>query len=184
MQSCVRWIYHVKRETPVDLDLGMLLIRLALGPMLVVHGLNKVVGAGGISGTTAWFESLGLRPAAVHARVAAVTEIAAGALVTLGLLTSLAVAGYVGLMAVAALTDHRGKGYFVFKGGWEYTLLVAMAALGLAAVGPGSWSLDEAAGLDVSGAAFAAIAAGAGVAVAGLLLATAYRPPAKLVIKT
>jgi uncharacterized membrane protein YphA (DoxX/SURF4 family) len=32
--------------------------------MLVTHGVNKIFGAGGISGTARWFERLGLRPTA------------------------------------------------------------------------------------------------------------------------
>jgi putative oxidoreductase len=160
----------------VDVDLGMLVLRLALGPMLVIHGYNKVAGAGGISGTTRWFEGLGLRPAKVHARMAAATELGAGILVTAGLLTGLAASAFVGLMAVAALTDHRGKGYFVFKGGWEYTLFIAMAAVALAAVGPGAWSLDHAFGLRLSGGLWAVLAAVIGVGAAGGLLAVSYRP--------
>ena len=160
----------------VDLDLGMLLIRLALGPMLVLHGMNKVLGAGGLDGTTRWFEGLGLSPAAVHARVAATAEVGAGLLVLLGLATAVGAAAFVGLMAVAALTDHRGKGYFVFKGGWEYTLLVGVVAIGLAAAGPGRWSLDELFGIDLAGAGWAAGSAALGLAAAALLLATSYRP--------
>lgn len=160
----------------MDLDLGMLLVRLALGPMLVLHGWNKVFGAGGLAGTTRWFASLGLRPARVHARVAAAAEIGAGLLMTLGLFTALAAMAFVGLMLVAAFTDHRGKGYFVFKGGWEYTLLVAMVAVGVAIIGPGRWSLDEALGLDLSGPAWAAVATVGGVVAAVGLMAGCYRP--------
>ncbi|MDR7167345.1 putative oxidoreductase [Nocardia kruczakiae] len=162
----------------MDVDLGLLLIRLALGPMLVLHGWNKIFGPGGLAGTTNWFGSLGLRPAAVHARVAAATEVLAGALMTVGLLTPLACAAFVGLMVVAALTDHRGKGYFVFKGGSEYTILVATVALGVAAAGSGKWSLDHAFDLDLAGAWWAL---GAGVAAglaAGGLLVVSYRPEA------
>lgn len=160
----------------MDLDLGLLVIRLALGPMLVLHGLNKVAGSGGLAGTTGWFESLGLRPAWFHARLAAGTEIVAGLLLALGLLTGLACLAFVGLMAVATLTDHRGKGYFVFQGGWEYTVLVAMVAVGIAATGPGSWSLDAALGWELSGAVWAAVAAVGGVGAALLLLLLARRP--------
>ena len=35
-------------------DLGMLVIRLALGLMLIAHGANKAFGSGGLRGTTAW----------------------------------------------------------------------------------------------------------------------------------
>lgn len=160
----------------MDVDLGMLLVRLALGPMLVVHGCNKVFGAGGLAGTTRWFDALGLRPAWLHARVAAATEIGAGLLATLGLLTAPVAAAVVGLMLVAALTDHRGKGYFVFQGGWEYTLVIAMVALGLTAAGPGRWSLDHAFGLDLAGPAWAGAALVVGAAAALGLVATSYRP--------
>jgi putative oxidoreductase len=162
----------------VDVDLGLLIVRLALGPMLVLHGWNKVFGGGGLEGTTRWFDGIGLRPAWLHARVAAFTEIAAGVAMTLGLLTGLVAAAFVGLMVVAARTDHRGKGYFVFKGGWEYVLLVAVVAVGLAAAGPGDWSLDGLLGLDVSGAWWAVAAAVLGVGAAAGLLATSYRPSA------
>lgn len=157
-----------------ELDVASLVLRLALGPMLVLHGLNKVQG--GLSGTAGWFESLGLRPGWLHARVAAATEIGAGVLVTLGLLTGLSATAYVGLMTVAALTDHRGKGYFIFKGGAEYVVLVAMVAVGLAVVGPGRWSLDSALGLDLAGIGWGAVALVGGLAAAAALLATSYRP--------
>jgi putative oxidoreductase len=61
----------------------------------------------------------------------------------LGLLLPAACAGFVGLMTVAGLTDHRGKGFFVFKGGWEYVVLIAAVAAALAFIGPGRWSLDH-----------------------------------------
>ncbi len=160
----------------MDVDLGILMMRAALGPMLVAHGANKVFGSGGIAGTTRWFEGLGLRPAAVHARVAAATEIAAGLAMLLGLLTAVTASAFVGLMVVAALTDHRGKGYFVFKGGSEYVLLVAAVAIGLAATGPGEWSLDHALGLDLAGPWWALGATSAGLSAAGLLLSTSYQP--------
>ncbi|MFE9924544.1 DoxX family protein [Streptomyces sp. NPDC005774] len=159
-------------------DAGMLVIRLALGPMLVVHGANKVFGPGGLGGTTAWFASLGLRPAWVHARLAAATEIAAGALLALGLLTGPACAAYVSLMLVAALTDHRGKGYFVFKGGYEYVLLIGLVAVGVASVGPGAWSVDNMLGLDLSGGWWPVGVAVAGTCAASGLLAASYRPSA------
>lgn len=160
----------------MNLDLAMALVRLALGPMLTVHGLNKVFGSGGLAGTTRWFAGLGLRPAAWHARAAALTEIAAGALLTLGLFTAVAAAAFVGLMTVAILTDHRGKGFFVFKGGWEYALVVAIVAIAVASAGPGDWSLDALLGLPLAGAGWARLATLVGIASALGLLAACYRP--------
>ena len=163
-------------EAAMDADLGLLVLRLAIGPMLVLHGLNKIFGGGGLAGTAGWFESLGLRPGWMHARTAAFTEIGAGLLVSLGLLTGLCALGFVGLMVVATLTDHRGKGYFVFKGGCEYTVLVAMVAVAVAALGPGSWSLDHALGLDLAGTRWAIIAAVGGLVAALGHLAVFRRP--------
>jgi putative oxidoreductase len=162
-------------SSATDLDLGLLVVRLALGPMLIAHGWNKVFGAGGLTGTAGWFASLGLRPAWLHARLAAGTELGAGVLMALGLLTGLASLACVGLMIVAAFTDHRDKGYFIFKGGWEYVVLVALVSVGLAAAGPGDWSLDNALELDLAGVWWAVLACAGGTLAAAVLLLTFRR---------
>jgi putative oxidoreductase len=160
-----------------DKDFAALALRAAIGPMLVVHGTNKVFGAGGLEGTTGWFEALGLKPAAVHARMAAATEIGAGALIILGAANPLPSAAVVGLMTTAAATDHRGKGFFVFKGGWEYTAVVATTAVALAGLGNGRWSVDGLLGRKSrSGKGAALGAALLGVASAAALLGATYRP--------
>jgi putative oxidoreductase len=125
--------------------------------MLIAHGVNKVFGEGGIAGTARWFESLGFRPAWLHARVAAATEIGAGTLMVLGLLTPLSCTAFVGLMVVATFTDHRGKGFFIFRGGWEYTGLIGLTAVCVAALGPGGWSIDSAVGWRLFGLPWAGV---------------------------
>jgi len=158
-------------------DFASLILRAALGPMLVAHGSNKVFGSGGLEGTTRWFDSLGLQPAHVHARMAAATEIGSGVLITLGAGNPLPSAAVVGLMTTAAATDHRGKGFFVFKGGWEYTGVVAAAATALAGLGNGRWSVDRLLRRNPrSGVGTALGAAVFGVAAAAALLAATYRP--------
>lgn len=156
-----------------------LLLRLAIGPMLVAHGYNKVFGQGGLEGTTGWFDALGLKPAHVHARLAAATEIGAGSLITLGAASPLPAAAAIGLMTTAARTDHKGKGFFVFKGGWEYTAVIGGVAAAMAALGPGRYSVDGLLRRQRSGLrwALAAILLGVGNSVA--LLATSYRPDEK-----
>jgi putative oxidoreductase len=160
-----------------DRDFAALMLRLAIGPMLIAHGYNKVFGKGGLEGTTRWFQSLGLEPGWVHARMAATTELGAGTLITVGALDPLPSAAVVGLMATAARTDHRGKGFFVFKGGWEYTAFIAAAATALAALGSGRWSVDRLIGRKPrSGVRVALFAAAFGVANSTALLAASYRP--------
>jgi putative oxidoreductase len=166
-----------RRRTP-GADAAALLLRLTLGPMLAYHGYNKIAGEGGLEGTTGWFDSLGLQPAHVHARLAAATEIASGVGFTLGVFMPAPAAATIGLMTVAARTDHKGKGFFVFKGGWEYTGVVSGAALALAALGPGRWSLDAALGANRRGLRWAFVAAALGAGGALGLLKTSYRPNA------
>ena len=160
-----------------DRDFAALVLRLATGPMVIAHGYNKVFGKGGLEGTSRWFEGLGLRPGWVHARLAAATELGAGTLITLGALDPLPGAAIVGLMITATRTDHRGKGFFIFKGGWEYTAFVAATTTALASLGSGRWSVDRLLGRKPrTGAKVALLAAAFGVANSTALLAAAYRP--------
>jgi putative oxidoreductase len=171
----------MKRDAspPVPVNGAALLLRLTIGPMLFAHGYNKVFGKGGLAGTTGWFDALGLKPAKVHARMAAATELGAGTLLTLGAASPLPAAAAIGLMATAARTDHRDKGFFVFKGGWEYTGIVAMMAAVIAALGPGRYSVDALLGRSRRGLRWALIATVFGVGSSAALLATSYHPEKK-----
>jgi putative oxidoreductase len=164
-------------KTPVDT--AALILRLTIGPMLFTHGYNKVFGKGGLKGTTGWFASLGLKPAWVHARMAAATEMGAGTLITVGAASPVPAAAAIGLMATAARTDHKGKGFFVFKGGWEYTGVVAAVAAVMAAIGPGRFSVDAIRGRNRTGLRWGILAALIGLASAAGLLAATYRPDPK-----
>jgi putative oxidoreductase len=48
----------------------------------------------------------------------------------------------VALMLVAAWTVHRRNGFFIVKEGWEYNLILAVAAVAIAGLGAGKLSLD------------------------------------------
>ena len=157
-------------------DVGALILRLTIGPMMIAHGSNKVFGPDGLDGTARYFDFLGLQPAHVHARVAAATEIGTGALLTVGSMTPLASAGVIGIMAVASATDHKGKGFFVFKGGWEYVAFVGASAAALSALGPGRYSFDGARGKGRGGLGRALFSAAVGVAAAVGMLAVSRKP--------
>jgi len=161
-------------------NFALLLIRVCLGLTMFAHGYNKFFGGGRIPGTAGWFDSIGMRPGKVHALMAASTEVGAGLMFAAGLLTPLAAAAFVGLHIVAAWTVHRHSGFFIVKSGWEYNMVLAVAAVAVAGVGPGQWSLDDALGLadDLSGWTGLAIAAGVGTVSGVGLLAAFFRPPA------
>jgi putative oxidoreductase len=124
-------------------DAGLLVLRLVLGLTLAAHGLNKFFGGGRIPGTARWFESIGMKPGKFHATVAASTEVSAGLGLAAGLLTPIPAAGFVSLMLVAAWTVHRSNGFFIVKEGWEYNLVLAGAAVAVATLGAGKYSLDR-----------------------------------------
>ena len=159
---------------------ALLVLRVALGAVLVAHGVNHVVGGGRITGTARWFQGLGMRPGIVHAWLASVTEVVAGLLLVVGLVTPLAAAGLIGVMVVAWVTNHRGNGFFIFRPGegWEYVMVLAACGAAIATLGAGDWSLDAVLGtFDEPSWANLALGAGLGVGGAALLLATSWRPP-------
>ena len=127
-------------------DLGLLALRVALGVVFLGHGAQKAVGAfggPGFEGATGFIGSLGFRPARLWTGLAVGGELAAGALFIVGLLTPLAGLLAIATMLVAIVKVHAPKGFFVQNGGYEYNLVLAVAALAVAATGPGTLSLDH-----------------------------------------
>lgn len=156
---------------------ALLLLRLVVGPVFAFHGFAKIFRGGRLEGTGNWFQSIGMQPGHVHARVAAAGELTTGTCFTLGFLTSFAGMGMVGLMAVAFWTVHRGRGLLVIREGWEYVLVLATVGVTTAILGAGKWSLDNALGIDLNGDVGLAISLGGGAVLAALVIATSYRPP-------
>ena len=156
------------------MDLALLLVRLVVGVFLVGHGLGKLTGAFGggygVAGTAGYLEGFGFRPGRFWAFVVGVTELAAGLLLGLGLLTPLAGAAIAGTMLVAARTDHLGKGPWIFNGGWEHVVTNAAIGVALAGTGPGRYSLDHELGLDLAGGGYLLAAAVAALVSAGATL--------------
>ncbi len=164
-----------------QLNLGLLILRLVLGLFLAYHGYNKVFGKGGLSGTASWFASMGMKWPKWQARAAASTEIGAGVMLAVGLLTPLAAAGVIGVMVVAIYTSHLKVGFFVFlpNQGWEYCATIALGALAVGTMGPGEWSLDNAIDFSMSGWSALVVTIALGVGGAVVQLATSYRPAKK-----
>jgi len=160
-----------------EFNLAILLLRVVVGPTIAFHGYAKIFRGGRLPGTAGWFESIGMRPGEVHARLAAGGELLTGICFTLGFFTSFAGLGIVGLMSVAVWTVHRGHGLLVVANGWEYNLVLGTVGVTLSMLGAGRWSLDNVFGIDLNGGVGLAISLVGGVAAAAALLATCYTPP-------
>ena len=131
--------------TPSSVSAALLLARLCIGAVFIAHGVNHIFGGGKIPGTSRWFESLGMRPGKLHAWLASLTEIGAGGLFVIGLLTPLGGAGIVGVMLVALITNHLKNGFFIFRPGegWEYVMVLTVVSVAIGTIGPGQWSIDD-----------------------------------------
>ena len=132
-------------ENSDGFNAGVLILRLAVGIVMIAHGYNHIFRGGKIKGTAGWFESLGMKPGILHAWLASLTELGAGAMLIFGFLTPLAAAGVVGVMLVALITNHLKNGFFIFRPGegYEYVLTLLLTGLAIGGIGAGEWSIDD-----------------------------------------
>ncbi len=122
---------------------GLLAARLALGVVMLPHGLQKtfgLFGGPGFDGTMGFMTSMGI-PAFIAALVILGESVGAIALI-LGFCTRFCAASLAVIMLGAILLVHAANGFFA-PNGYEYHIL----AIGLSAVlffeGAGAWSLDS-----------------------------------------
>jgi putative oxidoreductase len=156
------------------MEVGLLLIRSAVGGIMAAHGAQKLFrwfGGNGLAGTRGWIQSMGFKPARLHAAVVGLAEFGGGVLLALGLLTPLGAAAVAGVMFVAIATVHWSKGFFNTNGGYEFNLLIVAGAIALAFTGPGTISIDHLASWSLAGTGWGLAALGISVVAAGSVLA-------------
>src|SRR6202162_2588528 len=142
------------------MEIGLLLLRLTAGLTLAAHGAQKLFGwfgGPGLDLTGQFFETLGFLPGRRHALLAGLAETGGGVLLALGVFTPIGAALICSVMLVA-VSVHMKNGFFAQNGGYEYAVVLGVAALSVAFTGPGSLSLDALFGNHLSGT-FCGIAA-------------------------
>jgi putative oxidoreductase len=160
---------------------GILLLRVVVGGTLFSHGAQKLFGwwgGGGPRGTGAFFGQMRFRSPVLMALLAGLGE-TGGILFALGLLTPLAALGIATVMLVAIWSVHWQNGFFNGKGGIEFPLTLAAAAVAVAATGPARFSLDRLIGWDGSLSGLWWGVGVAGVTLVASTLVMALRKPAE-----
>ena len=136
------------------MDFGLLVLRLVVGALFIGHGTQKLFGwfdGHGVEGTGGFMESLGYRPGKRYAMLGGVAEAGGGLLLFLGLLTPLAAAFIIAMMINAIFAVHVENGAWAQNNGYEYPLVLAVAAGAIALSGGGAAALDGMFGLKLGG---------------------------------
>lgn len=164
------------------MKIGRLLLRAAVGGFFFGHGAQKLLGwfgGSGLKATAEQFDNMGMKPGTVNAAAAGAAETLGGAGLLLGLRTPFAAAGIVSVMITAIQRVHLKNGPWATKGGYEYNVVMAAAAVAIAEAGPGPVSLDALRGQEKVGARwglFALVAGAAGAAGAHVLTESRTTP--------
>lgn len=131
-------------------DLGLLLLRVALGVVFIAHGLQKSFGwwgGEGLDGFKTTLSEAGYQHADLLTYIGAGVQIAAGVLLVLGLFTPVAAAAALGFLVNSLLvtfdSQRRGGGVFIFgSDGAEHLLVLTVLAAAVILCGPGRYGFD------------------------------------------
>ena len=158
-------------------DTAMLVLRVAVGAVMLAHGVKH---ARGREKTTNWFASIGYRQPGLQWLASTATEIGVGVLLIAGALTSPAAAGVAGILTVAFLTVHRKAGFWITARpdeGWEYVFILIVTAFVIAVFGGGEYSIDAAADIaDLLDGWVGAALVGAAIVLGVSQVAVFFRP--------
>ncbi len=116
-------------------DYGILALRVALGLVLVAHGMPKLRD---LRNTGEWMASVGFRPGRMWAGVAAAVENVGGLLLLLGVFVQAAALFIAGEFAVILLWRLRRRDPWSAA---ELELMLFAASLALVTLGGGAWSV-------------------------------------------
>ncbi len=121
-------------------DLALLVLRVALGAIFIAHGGQKLFWFG-IAGTTEAFVGMGVFLPQLTAPAVAIVELFGGLALVAGLFTRLAAASIAVVMLGAMVMVHLPAGFFL-PNGIEFVLMNFAAAVALALLGAGAYSVD------------------------------------------
>jgi putative oxidoreductase len=123
---------------------GLLGLRLGTGVIFIAHGLPKfgVGGGEGLAGLAGWLGSMGVPLPMLAAILVASSEAIGGAMLIIGFMTRFAAATQVIAMLVAVFMVHISNG-LAGEGGYQWAMLLGVAAFALMMDGAGRFSIDR-----------------------------------------
>jgi putative oxidoreductase len=132
--------FLVASRSARQVDVALLIARLALGTIFIAHGAQKLFTYG-LAGVAASFGQMGIPMASLAGPLVAFVEFFGGIAVVLGLLTRLAGLGLALTMLGAIGFVHLANGFFAPRG-IEFPLALTGLALALVSAGAGAFSVD------------------------------------------
>jgi putative oxidoreductase len=128
------------------------ILRIALGGILIPHGMQKLFGAFGgmgLTGNAQLFDRIGYHPGMLWGTLVGLTELIGGILLVLGLFTRGAALAVVIFMINGVYFTSKTGGFFWTNRGSEFAILILAAAVFFLIRGGGAWSLDQKLGREI-----------------------------------
>jgi len=131
--------------------ISWLIIRLASGGILLVHGIVKVTGPGVAAFAASSMARRGIEPALLFAYIIFFNETIGAVCLMLGLFTRVIAAMIAVEFFIITFFAHFKNGFAFTSpgGGWEYPLLWGLVIFAIALRGGGPWSIDRRLGREI-----------------------------------
>ncbi|GAA5084593.1 putative oxidoreductase [Thermocatellispora tengchongensis] len=126
-------------------DIGLLLLRLAVGAVFIAHGWGDVSQPGGAAANTENYRAAGIPLPELSTLFGAYMQLLGGVVVLFGALTRLICAGFAVVMAGALIFVHAGEGLVMGQdgSGSGFAFIMLAASLALLGTGAGRLSVDR-----------------------------------------
>jgi putative oxidoreductase len=133
------------KARPLAADLGLLVLRLAVGVVFVAHGWGDASQEGGAGTNVENYRGAGIPVPELSAWFGAYMQLIGGLVVLSGALTRLMSAGFIVVMTGALVFVHRGESLVMGQdgSGSGFAFIMLAASVALLGTGAGRFSVDR-----------------------------------------